>query len=408
MKFLFVILLYLYLFPLRLKGIPLFEYIPYFFLGIDLIINFKAYNEIFEIEFVRSYFLNVLIVLGLSISSIVIFNPIGMDLFGPLHVFKLILMGLISIMFLLRLKLKCDDGYFYILRYYSDFCFLVSITILLEFAIPDIKYFLSSIINTTGNINYEDSFRLHGISSSGGSSLSAALFLGLLSTKILKVSTKNNLYYYVKLILIFSATFLTGRTGLFAIIFYLSLKSFQKLSQRPFFFGALLLTASLALWNYLINFSGDFSIEARYALEPIINLIEKNEFSSKSTQNIFNNMIYLPELKHLLLGAGFYRFPVGSYYLSDIGYFKFLFSFGIIGTSLLMYVFVVFFARTKKALSRIFSSDKLEIYLLIYMIFIFHLKEDFLTKNYSIKFLLLLGFYSMFVGFNRFKNLNYE
>jgi len=97
------------------------------------------------------------------------------------------------------------------------------------------------------------------------------------------------------------------------------------------------LSISLSLLNLLE--ADQQKMILSYSLEPINKFLMFGEVSSKSTTHILGNMIYLPDLKHLIIGAGYWRYPINDYYLSDIGYFKILMSTGILGLILFFSTF---------------------------------------------------------------------
>ncbi len=89
--------------------------------------------------------------------------------------------------------------------------------------------------------------------------------------------------------------------------------------RRNVFFILLIMPFLIILFNYLVeNYT-----EAKYALEPILNIIDNGTLESKSTDKFFEKHFFLPDTKQILFGDGLYTNTDGTFYMgTDSGYIR--------------------------------------------------------------------------------------
>ncbi|TCP90098.1 hypothetical protein EDC44_1427 [Cricetibacter osteomyelitidis] len=127
------------------------------------------------------------------------------------------------------------------------------------------------------------------------------------------------------------------------------------ISGRTFFMFSIISIALYFKWRYvpsliayaaIILFLAKFYPENRYvehALEPVINLLNGGSELSSSTTTLMNKHLFMPEIKQILMGDGYYFTADKSYYGgSDSGFIRQAL-YGGIGYMLVCFLFTVYF-----------------------------------------------------------------
>ncbi|MFA0038819.1 hypothetical protein AB4423_19125 [Vibrio chagasii] len=84
----------------------------------------------------------------------------------------------------------------------------------------------------------------------------------------------------------------------------------------------LLLLILSPLFYYAVIVIVENSTQARYALEPIVNILENNQFETGSTNRLLE-MIYIPKATHILIGSGYYTGDDGKFFgHTDSGFMR--------------------------------------------------------------------------------------
>lgn len=173
----------------------------------------------------------------------------------------------------------------------------------------------------------EQEYRLYNITSMAFFQLS--IFYLMLMHFLLAYNAKNNNVNSLFLFLLLFIGLISGRTFLFLSV--LSILVYFKWRYIP----VLIVFSGICLF-LAINFS-----EHKYvlhALEPLINILKITGVSSSaeqavvfndisqissSSENLVKNQLYLPKLKQILLGDGYYYTPAGHYYgATDSGFIR--------------------------------------------------------------------------------------
>ena len=106
---------------------------------------------------------------------------------------------------------------------------------------------------------------------------------------------------------------------------------------------------SLPLLLFIGNQVVQQSTAARYALEPLLNIVDKGEVRSKSSDDLVNKHLYLPSENQILFGTGKYIGEDGKYFgHTDSGVVRPLLYGGFIFQALyisILFAILVFFAR---------------------------------------------------------------
>jgi hypothetical protein len=384
--------------------IPYSEYFFYLPVFIFFLFNKKYINKFILNKKLEVIYITFIILILISLISTTIFG--SFDFLGTFAYFKIIF----AIIFTMILNVW---GYFIfksdyetkVFNFFSFFALIVSVSCLLEFFIPAFRSFLLGIFDYTGKISSEG-FRVRGFTS-GGSSLTFGLYTAILYT-ILSINKSNKIthtiFYIASILIILFSMLFIGRAGFFLALVFFIFYFLRNLFKPKYivinsFLMFFVLSTSLSLLNLLE--ADQQKMIFSYSLEPINKFLIYGEVSSKSTTHILENMIYLPDLKHLIIGAGYWRYPINEYYLSDIGYFKILMSSGIIG---LILFFSTYYYLLKKLYKKFKSVNKFVIIFLIISFFVFELKEEVFTQNYAFKMLMILITISLFNLNKKYKN----
>lgn len=388
---LFALLVYNFVFPIRLKILPGSEIFLYLVTMSMAIFHFNYLKRFYKLEIFQPLIFFTLALLILAIFSILLNN--SYDLLPLISIVKFVFAIFLSFIFsLISLKKYGEYSFKIIIILFVLSCLLISITCMLEFFFPIFKMIFANLINTSGNIEYAESFRVHGLATGGGASLSVGLAIGSVLSLFLSNNYKGSqsilwggIAFYI-----FITTILVGRTGFFLLLlFYFSHFSF-KLSLK----SILLVSLVMFLVFFIVSQLNEdvLNLLYGYGLEPIKNYNETGSFESKTTNQVIN-MFYLPEPLHFLFGAGYWRYPTHGYSLSDVGYMKVLMSYGIFGF-IIFYLFQFFiYLKAFIFYSKKFNS-KLIFLFIFFIMFLTEFKEEFFVQNYAFKMIVFLAVFS--------------
>ncbi|WP_373819026.1 hypothetical protein [Glaesserella sp.] len=180
----------------------------------------------------------------------------------------------------------------------------------------------------------EQEYRLYNITSSAFFQLS--VFYIVLLHFLLAYNAKYNNISSVFLFLLLFIGLVSGRTFLFLSV--VSIALYFKWRYIP----ALLAFAAICLF-LAMNFADNKYVE--HALEPLINLLSNKGSISSSSDNLVKNHLYLPQLKQILIGDGYYYTPTGGYYgATDSGFIRQAL-YGGIGYMAACFLFMFYFVR---------------------------------------------------------------
>jgi hypothetical protein len=387
-----ILLIYNFIFPIRLVVFPQFAFLLYAFLLAQII----YYRNLFNLFAKTALFLPTIfmcsIILLLAIFSI-FFNQSN-DFLGIVVIVKFIF-AIVSSLIIIRFVISQygNISLFILMKIMALSTLLVATACVAEFFIPEVKIILTEIIyDPPGRTFYADSFKAKGLASGGGSALSVGLATGaIISIFLWKNSRGLSSYFWMIATFIISiSTLFVGRTGVFLILTFLIFNLVSSFSMRGFKFVALVSVATVYFYTFLNQ--AQIKILYTYSLEPIKNYFELGTFSSKST-NALSAMFYLPDIKHVLFGAGYWRYPTHGYLLSDVGYMKILMAFGVFGF-IIFYSYQLFIYLSAYKYYRRYVNFNIGFAFLFSFFFIIEVKEEFFMQNPAFKMLILLVMFS--------------
>lgn len=390
--FFMILLIYNFIFPIRLVIFPQFAYLLYLLLLFQVIF-YKDWFKIFSRThfFAPTLFMGVIILL-LSISSI-LYNQSN-DFLGIVLIVKYIFAITSSLIITLFIMSQYQiNSLLVFIKIMVLSILLVAVVCILEFFIPEAKMLLGDIIyDPPGHTDYATSFRVKGLASSGGASLSVGLATGVILSNFLITITngKKTIFWIFSTFIISFSTLFVGRTGILLILAFFLLQFISHFSLKSIV-KVVIISLSLFYLSEIFN-DDQINIIYSFSLEPIKNYIEYGAVSSRSTDALAT-MFYLPDIEHLFFGAGFWRYPTHGYLLSDSGYMKILMAFGIFGF-IVFYSYQLFISYSAYTYYKRFKNYKLNFAFLFSFLFLAEIKEEFFMQNYSFKLIILLITYS--------------
>ncbi len=266
-------------------------------------------------------------------------------------------------------------------------CFIQSSIISIAIVIPDFREVLSSFQDP---VDVEIA-KLAGIQIRGFA-LATQQFFGLSISFCLLfvfmaffISNGHSSYVLISIMLFsFLMSITAGRTVflgvIFAIIFIL-LVSISKKKFGPVFKIIVLFTVSFTISLLYVDFS---SVERiiNWAFELFINFSNGNGFESSSTNELVNDMLFMPEAKTLIFGDGIYTLPDGSYYLgTDSGYMRTLLMAGVSSVFLIFFDVYLFLCISRKLKTAGFRHTGLLFGTLSSMTLVLQIKGEVLGSN---------------------------
>lgn len=208
---------------------------------------------------------------------------------------------------------------------FIGFIALLGIPFVIDFA-------LSSNVVLTKFYGSEQEYRLYNLTSSAFFQLS--LFYLMLLHFLLAYNEKYNNIHSIFLFLMLFIGLISGRT--FLLLSLVSIAFYFKWRYLP----VLLLFAAICLF-LAFNYVDNKYVE--HALEPLINLIHGKGTVSSSTDTLVEKHLFIPQLKQILIGDGYYYAPTGGYYGgTDSGFLRQLL-YGGIGYLAICFVFTAYF-----------------------------------------------------------------
>ena len=203
--------------------------------------------------------------------------------------------------------------------------------------------------------------------------------LGLLffSTTVLFLLEKQRSFWIVISLICAS---IAARSAMLASI--LVIFSYIIYKDRKYIYAVIL---AIPLFVASIYYLSEQSMAVKYALEPIIQLIETGKFESKSSSDLIENHLYVPTEKQILLGDGRYvDAATGAFYgHSDSGIVRPLLYGGILFQLVYLSLCLYFF--------RYFISYGLFGWFIIMLFFAMNVKAELITSTPYLALLLILS-----------------
>jgi len=298
--------------------------------------------------------------------------------------------------------------------------FLQSLFIIGSLLSPILNSTLNTLLPKIGNIDDETLIAFRGFSNSAGANLSVIQSIGVwLSLMLLIVSNnwKSKIISFLYFFFCIASTVLVGRTGLIMSLFFFICMFFYSLFIKSSSRSSVLLLLVVSIFSLCAIYMALPELYQEHlqenifprAFEVFYSFGETGKFTSESTEDISNNMLFLPDnFFSLIFGDGYYVDGQGNYKGTDSGYIREIFMGGIFGLIIinLIYWFSLnsIFKMVKK---RYHHSIQLLMTSLIFCILLIELKEPFLLKVGlpSIIFLFFFNFLSTDI---KFPDINYN
>lgn len=203
--------------------------------------------------------------------------------------------------------------------------------------------------------------------------------LGLLffSTTVIFLLEKQRSFWIVTSLICAS---IAARSAMLASI--LVIFSYIIYKERKYIYVVIL---AIPLFIASIYYLSEQSMAAKYALEPIIQLVETGKFGSKSSSDLIENHLYMPTEKQILVGDGRYvDAATGAFYgHSDSGIVRPLLYGGVLFQLVYLSLCLYFF--------RCFISYGLFGWFIIMLFFAMNVKAELITSTPYLALLLILS-----------------
>lgn len=235
----------------------------------------------------------------------------------------------------------------------------------------------------------EQEYRLYNLTSSAFFQLS--LFYVILLHFLLAYNAKHNSISSIFLFLLLFIGLISGRT--FLMLSLVSIALYFKWRYLP----ALLLFAAICL---LLAFNFSEHKYVAHALEPLINLIYGKGAVSSSTDTLMEKHLFIPEIKQILWGDGYYITPKGYYGGTDSGFLRQLL-YGGIGYLILCFSLTAYFVI--RITKNWFEGSWKFILSTLILLSVLHIKAD--TFAFPGIMMSLLMFLSLFGQTGKIKTL---
>ena len=265
-------------------------------------------------------------------------------------------------------------------------CFLQVLIALVAFFMPFMRETMIKIQfwNSSQFDNFEDtlSYKLIGLGASffvSGIIFSVALILITYKWQNKKMTSKEILidilsYLFISVIGIFFA-----RTTLVGVLFSVGMiivsNKKQRVNKLSKTLPALLIIIPIMSFTYIKYVWNNPESERLVALgfELFINADEKGELSSGSTNRLLEMYETYPnDIKTFIIGDGYWVDPKGNGYYKhiDIGYFRLIYYFGLIG----LFLSFLFEYKVIKMMQRSFIIPNYLVYILYFLLLVLNLK----------------------------------
>ncbi len=397
MKKLFkVFLLYLlgtlYFFDMPLFFLPIFIRVR-FFLGLIGILYFLY---VFKGKINKKVVYNIFLLLVLIFPFIVTTILNGhMDKWGlrPILNVFVYFAGFLLIYFLQKENISTISK---IIKFLVNVVVINIIIAVIMFVNPNIKelFFKIQGVNTvfTEGILYVTQFRLFGLGNfftyQGGVYCSWTLLLIVFLIRN-SISKREKVYLFISYIFVLSGGMVFARTTMVGFVFsiiyyifpsYLSVKNIKLFVSKSVVFLFFLLILFVVLINDSFrSFMNEIAQNNKmfsHSFELILNYLNGNGLTSKSTEHLATMYVFPDNLKTWLFGDGFFTDVSGKgYYMStDIGYLRIIFFIGLFGL-ILMYIQKVGLIISSLILCVL--DEKKEFRLLVIMMFLYTIVINF-------------------------------
>lgn len=398
-KSLFVLILFLYFFPIDFQAMPISIHRICQLVGILLILltsNCKVSR------FVVSILGIAILVFFIGIFSSTILNGTNDISFalirGPYLILYLSYSFLIVFIFKKIYKIPSLYSLLELCVYVSLIYALISIVF---FVVPDALSWYRNLIvldeNTETKIDINSAFRLFGASQNMGYA-NAAVHLGVIMWIAILLHKENYGFLRRKLFFYVVISFLSVTGVLFARTYFIMLiltivyvYMFNAFKLRDTFIDAIKIYMPIIFLGMLLLFYLISTNEAaiNWVFELFINYMDEGRFTSDSTNELKDMIIFPNNLKTCFFGDGLAFTPTGGFYMdTDVGFLRSLFYWGILGSFIYYGGIFIIYRMLKK---QIFFDTGLKVlsFMILTWFWIYNIKEFWSPAPYLV--LLLVG-----------------
>lgn len=278
---------------------------------------------------------------------------------------------------------------------------LHGLIMVLQFAIPEFKQFIYSFTLAKYQLEHYQMFRMAGLANAGGAQLSAFQSMGFfIGIYLLFSSKEHRAIIWLCMVVIVLSTFLSGRTGLFAILafgplfaLYLAfLNGPSSMMKTGVVFGTIIgVTIAVILTLYANDFYGNTYLKVAFDrnFDTFIARFEGSQKEDDTFKALKKMWLFPAELTTFLFGKT-HILGVGVREVhSDIGFIRFLWGYGLVG-SLIVYSFIVLQIVYVLQTVNLTRKAKAIAWFSLLLIFVFHTKEEFVLTRHGLSICSLL------------------
>lgn len=180
-----------------------------------------------------------------------------------------------------------------------------------------------------------------------------------------------------------------GILAVVVLVFYL----FSRPDTLNIGFSFIFMAIGLVVFVIVASFFNEsIQVWLTWAFELFVNFAQTGEFSSASTDILFERMYFIPDLKSVLFGNALFSTPGGGYFMgTDVGFLRSILFFGIVPTIIVYTIIGIIFQGMKEYISFDGKSGSILIALLVTTFLVFEFKGGI----YHVMYPMLIPFFGV-------------
>lgn len=280
---------------------------------------------------------------------------------------------------------------------------------LIQFLLPEFRSFVYGFTMAKYQLEHYQTFRMAGLSGGGGAQLSFTQSFGfLIGIYLIKKRRFTPIFIWICNLMILMSIFLSGRSGFIFVLISLMFFSIYSFLYKDFTIRAkaqsVVLFSGLSfllLQSSIMDFEF-FKIAFERNFDTLIRYQETGDVKD-NTFNALAEMIIVPDTyQHLIFGVASYLENNTFYDINtDIGYFRLIWGYGIIGLILHIVFYVLLFLKIFRGLK---GQEYFLLIAVFAFVFIFNAKEISFFSKMSFQIFLFISFSIFFMKEYKFKN----
>lgn len=299
-----------------------------------------------------------------------------------------------------------------IFKYFFYISIVQAFVILFMLFLPCFRDIIFEYFTNARHVMERSGFRGFGLAGELVYALSVGLSFGLIYGLYFQFNDRFSWLRFLGIVVIAFSILFVARSAFVAIpfiflLFFASLFNGSNIRIRVFFRGLMLLSLSSFLIFILIlylkyNYYGVYEFLYRWSFELFVNLFDKGELSSDSTDHLMT-MFFVPEFSTIMFGDARFSDGAGGYYMNtDSGYLRYLLYFGVFPSILLVLFFFAIFLSSLKSFKVL--PPKIVFISLFLISLIMNIKGTFITTSYFSVTIFLFYFYANQRSMGSFKD----